>query len=452
MTDRTGHSALDEPSVTGSEKAEVAGSDTTVTSDPAEDPVADDPTDDRPGTATEAAVDGAPADTDRADDTTADAADDDPTDDDPAERACGDPVTAEAGRTSAPARALALLPASTAGRLVAAALVACVLAGATAGVLWWRSGSLPPDAAFAVAGQVVTVDELDSRVQTLGALYGVEAPSDPAALDGFRRDAAKSVAMSTVLDRAAAELNIVIADKRVRDTLDRYVAQQFGPTGRDAFVQALGVVGTSEPAVLDEVRRQLAVSDLMDQVIGEVTVDDSRLRGAFDERSQELGAPERRTMRFVVVGSAADADSALAELAAGVPFEQVAMQRSLDAATRDTGGLLGEVSYADLEPQVAEATFAAPVGAPLGPVQTELGFYVGRVDAVTPAQPAVFEQTVDQLREILRTEEALARWRTWLADRLAEADVDYADEFRPADPGLSVDGSTGLPPALPPPR
>lgn len=443
MTDRTGRPALDEPPDTGSAAGAASDTDTAAEpgpAGPAGGAETDDATGDQPETDTEE-----PADTDTG---TTDTADTDTADTDPD----GDPGDGNPGGPSVLARALALLPASTAGRIVAAGLVACLLAGGTAGVLWWQGGSLPPDSAFAVAGEVVTVDELDARVQTLGALYGVEAPTDPAALDGFRRDAAKSVAMSTVLDRAAAELGIVIADKRVRDTLDRYVAQQFGPAGRDGFVQALGVVGTSEPAVLDEVRRQLAVSDLMDQVIGEVTVDDARLRAAFDERRETLGSPERRTMRFVVVGSAADAASALAELQAGLPFEQVAAQRSLDTGTRDTGGVLGEVSHADLDPQVADATFAAPVGTPFGPVQTELGFYVGRVDAVSAAQPAVFDQVADQLREILRTEEALARWRTWLTGRLADADVDYADDFRPADPGLSTDGSTGIPPALPAPR
>lgn len=325
------------------------------------------------------------------------------------------------------------VPATRSGRLLAAAMVAALLAVVGVGA-WWQMTRLPEGAVLRYDDTVVTIDELDQRVAALQALYGVEEPDDPATADGFRRDVAKSVALSLILDRAAADRGIVLADKQVSDTLARYIEQGFGPGGRDAFVRALGNVGSSEAAVREEVRRQMAVGLLMRDVVGEVTVSDADLRAAYEERRDTLGTPERRTLRNIVVRSEADARAALEELRAGVPIEEVAARRSLDASTRDRGGLLGELTRAELEPPVADAAFGVPAGQLYGPVQGQHGWNVGRVDAVAPFVPAGFEQVADQLRRALELERTLDIWRGWLAEQIREADVEYADDYRPADP------------------
>lgn len=319
-------------------------------------------------------------------------------------------------------------------RIVTLAVVAVLLLGAIGSLAWWRLTALPDGAALEADGVVVSSGELDHRVQTLRALYGVEPPADPPAHDRFLRDAAKSVALSTVLDKAATDRQIVIADKEADDVLNRFVVQAYGPGGRDAFVRALGTAGTSEPAVLDEIKRQLAVSRLTDQVVGDVTVGDDELRGLFDQRRGELATPEKRALRHIVVGSEQDARSVLDALRAGTPFEALAAQKSLDASTKGNGGSLGAASRDQLDPAFADAAFAGKAGAPFGPVQTANGWHVGRVDSVTAPVPAQFEQVKEPFRQKVQAERATERWRGWLAGALHDADVRYADQFRPADP------------------
>lgn len=331
-------------------------------------------------------------------------------------------------------------------RIVTLVVVAVVLLGAVGSLAWWRLTALPDGAALETGDVVVSTAELDHRVQTLRALYGVEPPADPPAHDAFLRDAAKSVALSTVLDKAAADRQIVIADKEADDVLNRFVAQAYGPGGRDAFVRALGTAGTSEPAVLDEIKRQLAVSRLTDQVVGDVTVQDDELRGLFDQRRNELATPEKRTLRHIVVDSEQDARSVLDALRAGTPFEALAAQKSLDASTKGNGGTLGAASRDQLDRAFADAAFAAKPGAPFGPVQTENGWHVGRVDSVTAPVPAQFDQVKEPFRQKVQAERATERWRGWLAGTLHDADVQYADQYRPADPE-ALPAATGQAPA-----
>jgi peptidyl-prolyl cis-trans isomerase C len=343
------------------------------------------------------------------------------------------------------------LPRSRRGRTLTVLVLVVLLSGA--GLAWWsaRADDLPDDAVFAYGGQTETVAQLQERIQTLKALYGVQPPDSPdtAKSDTFRRDTAKAVAVGMVLDHAARDRGIVIADKAARDVLTRFISQQIGegPDARSKFVQALGTTGTSEDAVLDEIKRQLAVSQLFDSVTRGTSVDDGEVTDAFAKRKAQLDTPERRQLTNIVVKTEEDADRALADLKAGTPFETLVAQRSLDGATRDKGGDLGQVTEAQLEDGYAKAAFATSAGGLFGPVQTAHGWNIGRVRQVLPPQPAVFDQVKDQLKQQLTLEKALAAWRGWLGAQLADANVRYADAYRPADPAAPPQQAPGWSPA-----
>jgi peptidyl-prolyl cis-trans isomerase C len=325
-------------------------------------------------------------------------------------------------------------PKSRKGRFIAVATIAVVLAVAAGTLAWTKLTSLPEDAAFAYGDKVVTKEQLNGRVESLRALYGVTPPADPAKRSSFQRDIAKSVAVSMILDHAGSQRNIVVSDKQARDVLDRFINSQFGEGGRDAFVRALGNVGTSERDVLGEIKRQLTVSRLMNQVTRGVTVSDQELRTAYEQRRNRLGTPEKRAISNVVVGSQQEANQVLGEIGSGAPIAALAARHSLDGSTRKTGGSLGELTRGQLEKTVGDEAFTAPAGGTYGPVRGKFGWNVGKVDRVVPAVPPRFDTIKESLRQTLKAEKALQRWRSWLGEQIRSAQVEYAPAYRPADP------------------
>ncbi|MCU1652613.1 MAG: hypothetical protein JWQ60_3762, partial [Pseudonocardia sp.] len=303
------------------------------------------------------------------------------------------PAPALPGPSDRPSwRQPATLLATAKSRILAGVALVVVLALAGGGFYWYKSTHLAEGVAFRVDGQDVTVSQLDDDVQTDKALFGVQPPTEGPKLDQFRRDFAKATAVSMIIDKAAADRQVAIADRQVSDVLARYITQYYGegPEGHDKYVQALGNQGTSEAKVLAELKRQMVLQQLVTQVTSGVTVSDQEVQQAFDQRRAQLGTPELRDIHNIVVASQVDADQVVAQLNSGANFEQLAQQRSMDDSTKDKGGDLGPVSAQDLEPQYADLAFAAPVGAVFGPVQTRGGFNVGRVISAQPPQPAVF--------------------------------------------------------------
>jgi peptidyl-prolyl cis-trans isomerase C len=334
-------------------------------------------------------------------------------------------------------------------------LVSLVAVGAVvAGVARSGDGALPEGAVLAVGATTIDQEAFDRRVEVLGALYGVTPPTDAEGLRRFRGEAAKALAFSILIDEDAAGQGVVVAERTVRDALDRYIQQSYPTGGREAFVTALGDRGVSEEDVLDEVGRQLTVRQLFDEVAGDIEISDADVDAYVEEHAAELALPEQRRLRHVVSETEAEAADVARRLAAGEPIAELAAALSLDQSTSTSGGDLGWVARSQLLAEFADAAFEAPAGAVFGPVHTELGWHVGVVEEIVAGRDVARDEVADSVRERLRVEEALSRWRAHLGGLLEGADVRYADEYLPeradeppsADlPGLDVPTSTTLP-------
>lgn len=319
--------------------------------------------------------------------------------------------------------------------LAVATVIALVLAALAAYLVREPAAhDLPGGVAVQVGERQLTEDELETRIQALKALYGLEEPTAGDELDTFRRDAAKSAAVSMVLQDAAAERGIVIADKAVDDMLAKLIRERYPDGGRSAFVQALGVMGASEDQVLEELEQQALVARLFDDITATIKVSDADVTTAFNERRADLATPERRRLRNIVVKTRTQATAVRRMLDEGQGFGLVARRYSIDGATRDKSGYLGIAAAADLDRAYGQAAFAARKGDPFGPVKTLSGWHVGLVEDVLPGEAAELDAVAGELREVLETERAVAAWRTWLGGAITDADVTYADDYRPADP------------------
>jgi peptidyl-prolyl cis-trans isomerase C len=295
---------------------------------------------------------------------------------------------------------------------------------------------LPEGVVLEVNDQQVTRKEFNERTQLLESVYGVQRPEGPTAED-YRRDVAKSYAVSLILQRAAGEHGVEVSDQRAEQTLTSFIQEQVGegPEAYQRFVDVLGAAGVTQDMVVAEVRRQLLLGGLFTEITkNHREVTEQQVREAYQDRREELTTPQTRTLRNIVVSSRREAARLLRELEAGASFSALARQSSLDGSTRAKGGVLGRLAQDSLEPEYGKAAFAAGEGELYGPVRNEFGWNIGRVDQVVPARTATFDEVRDELETQLQQEQVLEVWRDWLADQIEQADVVYVDEYRPAHP------------------
>ncbi|RWR10505.1 peptidylprolyl isomerase [Paenirhodobacter populi] len=143
-----------------------------------------------------------------------------------------------------------------------------------------------------------------------------------------------------------------------------------------------------------------------DMLKDEATPDDTTLRAMYDQRSDEYRQPERRLVDKLVFPSEEEAQKAADRLNAGqISFEDLARERGLDITDID----LGEVTRGDLG-NAADAVFALTEPGVVGPVATDLGPALFKMNGILPADDTTFEQakpdleaeaTIDQARAMI---------------------------------------------------
>jgi peptidyl-prolyl cis-trans isomerase C len=268
---------------------------------------------------------------------------------------------------------------------------------------------------------------------------------------------------------------------------------------REAVAQ--GVIGEGEPLdassdlfhrVLDEVvdqkllaaeavrhniqndpaaRRRLAASrerilgDLLVEKMVEQAVNDKAIHGLYDEQLKLSKQSEQFHARQIVVAGQADADAVKKLLATGASFDALAMERSIDSATRFNGGDLGYFTTDVMPAPYVEVLKPAKVGDVLGPFKTDAGWVVLKVEDRRLEQPISLEEarpqivrflTYDQVRDLLEKLRGKAKVKLLIAKASgsgAEHEPASAPPAPAASPPLDAAATppSGLKPSVPSP-
>jgi peptidyl-prolyl cis-trans isomerase D len=155
-------------------------------------------------------------------------------------------------------------------------------------------------------------------------------------------------------------------------------------------------------------------------------VTDAEVAEAFKANATRYAASETRRFAQVIAPDQATANAIAAKVRSGASITAAAQASGLSAAT--TGDLTQTAYAATTSAAVAKTAFAAKQGDLLGPTQTELGWAVARVEAVTSKPARTLADASGEIREELAKNKA------------NEAIVDYYNALQDAvNGGASVE-------------
>lgn len=147
-----------------------------------------------------------------------------------------------------------------------------------------------------------------------------------------------------------------------------------------------------------------------EMLVDTLEVDEAALRDAYEARAAQYRQPERRLVERLILPDMAAAQAAIDRITAGeASFEDLVAERGLSLddtdmgdVTRDALGSAGDAVFALAEPGVT------------GPVETNLGPAIFRMNAILAARETPFEQARAELRDDLTMDRA----RRVLADNI----------------------------------
>ncbi len=149
-------------------------------------------------------------------------------------------------------------------------------------------------------------------------------------------------------------------------------------------------------------------------LVASIEINEDDLRKLYQERIADYVVPERRMVERLVFGTQEDAQAAADAVANGEKtFEDLVAERDLTLADID----LGDQSKTDLG-AAGDAIFALTEPGIVGPVESDLGPALFRINAILDAQETPFDAAKDDLKQELATEKA----RRQINDMITELD------------------------------
>jgi peptidyl-prolyl cis-trans isomerase D len=159
-------------------------------------------------------------------------------------------------------------------------------------------------------------------------------------------------------------------------------------------------------------------------------VEDAELRAYYEEHRDEFLEGEQANARHILIRIPPDAtpqqkteieakaNSVAQILAAGGDFAEVAAKHSEDPGSKDNGGDLGWFGRNRMVKEFEDAVFSAKPGELVGPVLSEYGYHIIRVEGFRPEHQQPFEEVEFQVRQRLLEGRASAEAEV-LANELA---------------------------------
>ena len=165
------------------------------------------------------------------------------------------------------------------------------------------------------------------------------------------------------------------------------------------------------------------------------TVSDADLHAAYEKERNRLELPERRHAHHILItgkddaAALAQARQVLTEAQSGKDFGELAKQYSQDPGSAHNGGDLGWADRKSFVQPFTDALFAMSVGEIKGPVKTQFGYHIIRLDEIQAGKAKSFEEARSELETKLRRDRATDRFgeiQEQLQSKLAEPGADLA--------------------------
>jgi foldase protein PrsA len=246
--------------------------------------------------------------------------------------------------------------------------------------------------------------------------------------DTLKREVMQFLIQGEWVEQEAEKRGVKIKDAELQKALEDQKKAVF-PNDKQ-YQQFLKTSGMTEEDVLFRVKLNELQNRLTQKVTEDATkVSDEDIADYYEKNKKQFAQPERRDLRVVLTKTEAKAKQAKQALESGQSFKSVVKKYSIDEASKSQAGLLPAVSEGQQEKAFDTAIFDAAKGKLEGPIKTQFGWYVFKVEKVTKASQQTLDESTDTIKNLLRSQ----RQQKALDKFVKDFREDYKDETNCAD-------------------
>ncbi len=155
---------------------------------------------------------------------------------------------------------------------------------------------------------------------------------------------------------------------------------------------------------LEKLKNELLANFYVDKFLRQVTVGDAEVKKYFDEHPEDFAGEETVSARHILVESEEKAKDILGRIESGeMTFEDAAKAFS-SCPSSAQGGDLGEFGRGQMVPEFDSACFEMAEGEVRGPVKTQFGFHLIKLEKKNAPRAISFEEAKSHIAQQLLNE------------------------------------------------
>lgn len=231
-----------------------------------------------------------------------------------------------------------------------------------------------------VNGDVISRGDVENRRRLFALSSGLPVTND--VLDRLTPQVTRQLIDERLRLQETQRKHVVVQDKQVADAIGEIESRNGMPKG--GLSRQLAASSVSTRTLIDQIRAQLAWSQLLRQAVGmQGPPSDADIADQEAQIKAQVGQPEYRVSEiFTPVSNPAQddeakrfADTIITQLRAGAPFPVVAAEFS-QSQTALQGGDLGWVQGNQMDPAVLRVVREMPPGAISNPIKVAGGYSI----------------------------------------------------------------------------
>ncbi len=322
-----------------------------------------------------------------------------------------------------------------------------------------------------VNGEIITKSDLEQR--QIAALRQRPEVQGLRGDDGKLAELLTEVTPAVIVDavdellllQRGKELGYAMGDEQFKSILDNIRKENKIET-EEQFQQALQQEGMTMLDLRRQLEKQMLVSRVQQtEVMGKIPVTEDEVAAYYEAHKSEFATTPQVTLREILVTvpgaegtvnvAADEAARAKAEeihkrLLGGEPFPRLAADLS-DASSKANGGLLGEIPWEDISPELQKELNAMKPGDVTAVLRTPRGYQILKMDARTDGSVKPLAEAREAVSEKVFEAKRRVEFQRYLSKLRAQAIIEWKnDEIKKAwEKGLAAEPTTAAGAAVP---
>jgi len=153
--------------------------------------------------------------------------------------------------------------------------------------------------------------------------------------------------------------------------------------------------------IIVNAKRDVLAQLAMRETMKDVTVSEEEVKEYYDANQAQYQKGTTVSAKHILVASEEKCNEILAAITSGEKAFEEAAQEFSTCPSGQRGGDLGTFGKGQMVPEFEQAAFVAEIGQVVGPVKTQFGFHLIKVEAKNEATVASFEEVKENIKRTL---------------------------------------------------